>query len=195
MSLLSPDVEQTVFLAAFLFWLLFTFVIERFLRGGGPYSEERTKEDRGSALVIYFSTFAAIIIAFSLGGANVTLLPEWAFFIGIPFMFLGMLIRGWAIRTLKGYFLFTVGVREHQKVVDTGPYRLVRHPAYTGAIICSVGIGLAVQSLAGLLLLLLVSTLAYGYRISVEERALLKDLGEPYAAYVSRTKRLIPFVF
>jgi len=195
LSLLPPDVEQAIFLAAFLFWLLFTFLIERFLRGGGSYGGERTKEDKGSALVIYFSTFAAIIIAFSLGGANITLLPEWSFFIGILLMFLGMLIRGWAIRTLKGYFLFTVGVREHQAVVETGPYRLVRHPAYTGAILCFVGIGLAVQSLAGLLLLLLVSTASYGYRIRVEERALLKGLGEPYAAYMSHTKRLIPFVF
>ena len=195
MSLLPPDVEQAVFLAVFLFWLLFTFVIERFLRGRGSFSGERTREDRGSALAIYFSTFASIDIAFSLGGANFMLLPEWTFFIGIALMSLGMLIRGWAIRTLKGYFLFTVGVREDQKVVEAGPYRLVRHPAYSGAILCFVGIGLAVQSLAGLILLLLVSIAAYAYRMSVEERALLKGIGEPYAAYMSRTKRLIPFIF
>ena len=123
------------------------------------------------------------------------LLPEWTFFIGIALMSLGMLIRGWAIRTLKGYFLFAVGVREDQKVVEAGPYRLVRHPAYSGAILCFVGIGLAVQSLAGLILLLLVSIAAYAYRMSVEDRALLKGIGEPYAAYMSRTKRLIPFIF
>lgn len=195
MSILPTEAEPAIFYAAFLFWLLFTFVIERLLRGPSPGGTEKTQEDRGSGLVIYLSIFAAIVVAFSLGGANVTPLPEWAFVLGIPLMLLGMLVRGWAIRTLKDFFLFKVGVREDQKVVEAGPYRMVRHPAYSGAILSMVGIGLAVQSLAGLLVLLLLSAIAYGYRIRVEERALLKDFGEPYAAYMRRTKRLVPFVF
>ena len=158
-------------------------------------SAKRTQEDRGSALVIILSIFMAIAVASFLGGANVTPLPEWAFFIGIPLMFLGMLVRGWAIRTLRAHFLFTVGVLEDQRVIESGPYRLVRHPAYGGAILTMLGIGLAIQSLAAVLVLLLLSGIAYWYRISVEEKALLKDLGEPYAAYMGRTKRLIPFVF
>ena len=109
-------------------------------------------------------------------------------------MFLGMLVRGWAIRTLKEFFLFTVGVREGHKVIESGPYRLVRHPAYAGAILTMVGIGFALQSLAALLILLLLSGVAYGYRIQVEEKALVKDLGQPYVEYMGRTKRLIPFV-
>lgn len=194
MSLLPQEVELAVFYAAFLFWLAFTFVVERVLRGSVPGGGERTREDRGSALVIYFSVFAAIVVAFSLGGANVTLLPEWTFFIGIPVMFLGMAVRAWAIRALRGFFLFTVGVREGQRVVESGPYRLVRHPAYGGAMLTMAGIGLAIQSLAGLVILLALSGLAYGYRIRVEERALVKDLGRPYAEYMARTKRLIPFL-
>jgi len=78
--------------------------------------------------------------------------------------------------------------------VETGPYRLVRHPSYSGAIVTMIGIGLAIQSLAGLLILLVLSGVAYAYRIRVEEEALQKDLGEQYSSYMRRTKRLIPFV-
>ena len=195
MSLLPPEVEVEVFYAAFGFWLVFTFVFERMLRGGGTHAAARTREDRGSAVAIFLTTFAAVVVGFALAGANVTPLPEWTLFVGIPFMFLGMLLRGWAVRTLKGFFLFTVGVREDQQVVEAGPYRLVRHPAYAGAILTFVGIGLAIQSLAAALLLLLLSCLVYWYRIKVEEAALARDLGEPYVEYMSRTKRLIPHVF
>ena len=194
MSLIPPEVELAIFYSAFVFWLAFTFVVERMIRGRGSDGGERTRKDRGSALVIYFSIFAAIIVGFSLGGANVTPLPEWVFFVGIPLMFLGMLVRGWAIRTLKEFFLFTVGVREGHKVIESGPYRLVRHPAYAGAILTMVGIGLALQSLAALQILLLLSGVAYGYRIQVEEKALDKDHGQPNVKYMCRTKRLNPFV-
>ena len=194
MSLLPPEVETAVFYAAFLIWLLFVFVIERAIAGRGGRRERRTSEDRGSALVIYFSIFGSIIVAFSLGGDGVTPLPEWTFFVGIPLMFLGLAIREWAVTTLGGFFLFRVGVLEDHRVVDKGPYRLVRHPSYTGAIVTMIGIGLAIQSLAGLLILLMLSGVAYAYRIMVEERSLRRDLGEQYSSYMRRTKRLIPFL-
>ena len=195
MSLLPSDVELGVFYAAFLAWLVFTFVVERMIRGGGAPSAERTRGDRGSGLLIYLSVFASIVVAFSLAGAGVALLPEWTFFLGIPLMFAGMAVRAWAIMTLRGFFLFRVGVLRDHRVVETGPYSRVRHPSYGGAIITMAGMGLAVQSLAALLMLLLFCGVAYWYRIRVEEKAMLNDLGEPYAEYMGRTKRLIPFDF
>jgi protein-S-isoprenylcysteine O-methyltransferase Ste14 len=194
LSLLPADVELAVFYTVFGVWLLFAFVIESMIIGKGGRKERRTLEDRGSALLIYLSIVAAIVVAFQLGGANVTPLPEWTFFVGIFLMLFGIVVREWAVVTLKGFFLFRVGVLEDHRVVESGPYRLVRHPGYTGAIVTMTGIGLAVQSLAALLVLLLLSGIAYGYRIMVEERALLKDLGEPYSEYMRRTKRLIPFL-
>lgn len=88
-----------------------------------------------------------------------------------------------------------MSVFEGHKLVDNGPYRLVRHPGYAGSILTMVGIGFAVQSWAAVLILSLVCGIAYGYRIRVEEAALLKELGEDYSKYMSRTKRLIPFIF
>ena len=82
-----------------------------------------------------------------------------------------------------------------QKVVDTGPYRYIRHPSYTGALMTQVGIGLSLGNWVGMLALLVCMTVAYSYRISVEEKALIAALGEPYKQYMQRTRRIIPFLF
>jgi protein-S-isoprenylcysteine O-methyltransferase Ste14 len=190
-----PLIEQVIFYAVFIIWLVFTFLIERIIIGKESGRTARTREDRGSFLLIYLSVFVSIIVAFGFAGAGITPLPDWLFIVGILLMLLGIFVREWAVTTLRGYFSFRVSVREDHKVIESGPYRLVRHPAYSGSILTMVGIGLAVQSSAAVLLLLAFCGIAYGYRIRVEETALLKELGEEYSKYMSRTKRLIPFIF
>jgi protein-S-isoprenylcysteine O-methyltransferase Ste14 len=109
-------------------------------------------------------------------------------------MYLGVLVRQYAIAILGRFFSLSVQISEDHKVVDKGPYRLVRHPSYTGIIITFIGLGLAVQSLGALLVLVLFFGISFGYRMRVEERALLSGLGQDYASYMKRTKRLIPFL-
>ena len=109
-------------------------------------------------------------------------------------MLVGVLVRQWAIAVLGRFFSLTVRVAEDHRVVVKGPYRLVRHPSYTGVLITFIGLALAVQSSGALLVLLAVFSVSYGYRMRVEERVLLSELGQDYAEYMKRTKRLIPFL-
>ncbi len=109
-------------------------------------------------------------------------------------MLLGVFVRQWAIAVLGRFFSLTVRVAEDHRVIDKGPYRLVRHPSYTGVLITFIGLSLAVQSLGALLVLLGVFVVSYGYRMRVEEKTLLSELGEDYANYMKRTKRLIPYI-
>src|SRR2546426_9294116 len=109
-------------------------------------------------------------------------------------MLLGVLVRQWAIAVLGRFFSLTVRVATDHQVVTRGPYKLVRHPSYTGVLITFIGLGLAVQSLGALLVLVLFFGISFGYRMLVEERALLSGLGQDYASYMKRTKRLIPFL-
>ncbi|TMI39062.1 isoprenylcysteine carboxylmethyltransferase family protein, partial [Candidatus Bathyarchaeota archaeon] len=121
-------------------------------------------------------------------------LPDWVFYPGIFLMLLGIVIRQYAIAVLGRFFSLTVRVAEDHKVVDRGPYKLVRHPSYTGVLVTFLGLGLAVQSWAAILTLLIVFTVAYGYRMRVEEKTLISQLGEDYLNYMKRTKRLIPYL-
>jgi protein-S-isoprenylcysteine O-methyltransferase Ste14 len=183
-----------LFDTAYFFWIaseLFGAVLVPRLRRRGATRVER---DRGSGPLVIFTVFVSIILALSFGYAGVGVLPDWAFYLGIFLMFLGVLIRQWAIAVLGQFFSLTVRVAEDHRVVEKGPYRLVRHPSYTGVLITFIGLGLAVQSWGALLVLLGVFSAAFGYRMRVEEKTLLSELGDNYASYMKRTKRLIPYL-
>ena len=152
------------------------------------------RRDRGSGALVILTVFISISIAFAFGYAGVGMLPDWIFYLGIFLMLLGVLVRQYAIAILGRFFSLTVQIAEDHKVVEKGPYRLVRHPSYTGIMITFAGLGLAVQSLVAVFVLLLFFGISFGYRIYVEERALLSGLGQDYASYMKRTKRLIPFL-
>jgi protein-S-isoprenylcysteine O-methyltransferase Ste14 len=108
---------------------------------------------------------------------------------------IGLALRLWAIRTLGSFFTSTVRVTEDQRVVDSGPYRVLRHPSYTGALVTPLGLAVALQSAIGGLVLLAAGIPAYLYRIRVEEAALSDGLGEAYRGYQERTWKLLPFVY
>ena len=154
----------------------------------------RVKRDRGSRALILLTVGGSLIIALYFGYGGFERLPDWLFYPGIFLMLLGVALRQWAIAVLGRFFSLNVQVVEDHQVVDKGPYRLVRHPSYTGLLITFIGISLAVQSLGALLVLLAVFTVSFGYRIRVEEKTLLSELGESYASYMKRTKRLIPYL-
>ena len=81
-----------------------------------------------------------------------------------------------------------------QKVIDTGPYAIVRHPMYAGALLLVAGIPPALGSLAGLIAFVPFAA-AIIWRLLDEEAFLTAQL-PGYAAYTRKTRyRLIPFVW
>jgi protein-S-isoprenylcysteine O-methyltransferase Ste14 len=121
---------------------------------------------------------------------------DWPVFgVGLALMAAGIAVRQWAIRTLGRFFTVDVRVHPDQQVVTSGPYRWVRHPAYTGMIVFLLGVGLALTNWASLALLATIPTAALVVRIHAEERALLDGLGEPYRRYAATHRRLVPGVW
>ena len=117
------------------------------------------------------------------------------FFVGICFMLLGIALRWYSAGTLGKYFTFDVAIQTGQTLVEVGPYRYLRHPSYSGALLTLLGFGLALGNWLGLAANLSSMGFAYAYRISVEEAALVSALGESYKQYMRRTWRLVPFLF
>ncbi len=161
------------------------------LRGQGA---TRVRRDRGSTALVLLTVWISLGVALAFGYGGVGRLPDWIFYLGIFLMLLGIGVRQWAIAVLGRFFSLNVRVVEDHRVVDKGPYRLVRHPSYTGVLITFIGLSLAVQSLGALLVLLAVFTISFGYRMRVEEKTLLSELGDSYASYMQRTKRIIPYL-
>ncbi len=152
------------------------------------------RRDRGSVLLILISIITSLIVAFSFASAGVAMLPSWVFYPGIALMLAGIMFRQWSIFVLGRFFSPAVRIQREHTVVDTGPYRYVRHPSYTGALMIFIGLGLALQSWGAVVVLVLLFAIAYGYRMYVEEQSLISQLGDAYVEYKHRTKRLIPYV-
>jgi protein-S-isoprenylcysteine O-methyltransferase Ste14 len=89
-------------------------------------------------------------------------------------------------------FRMTVEVDTGQKVVDTGPYRWVRHPSYSGILLLLAGLGLVYGNWPALGILLVLPAGVLIHRIFVEEAVLTEVIGRAYAVYAARTKRLVP---
>ncbi len=66
----------------------------------------------------------------------------WPVALGVVVFVLGLALRAWAVRELGRFFKFTVVVQSDHRVVDTGPYGLIRHPSYTGLLMVELGLGI-----------------------------------------------------
>jgi protein-S-isoprenylcysteine O-methyltransferase Ste14 len=184
-----------IFWSTFASWILPEINAWRLKRS----TDSSKTRDRGSLSVIVFLWWLGIAMDFSFS----LLLPHAAvlwnraplFFVGISMMLLGIALRWYSAAVLGKYFTFDVAVQSGQILIEVGPYRYIRHPSYSGALLTLLGFGLALGNWAGLTAALLCLGSAYAYRISVEEAALTSLLGDSYKQYMKRTRRLVPFLF
>jgi protein-S-isoprenylcysteine O-methyltransferase Ste14 len=106
----------------------------------------------------------------------------------------GYLLMGWALLRLRGnYQAGGSAPRAKDRMIVTGPYRLVRHPMYTAALCIALGLACLTQSLACFAVFGLYALLIW-LLIPAEEAALIRAYGEEYATYQRRVSRLIPFM-
>jgi protein-S-isoprenylcysteine O-methyltransferase Ste14 len=118
-----------------------------------------------------------------------------AFAAGMVVLLGGLVLRGWSIKTLGEYFTGRVMVSTDQPVITAGPYRLLRHPSYTGLLLACAGVGLASANWVAVAAMVVLPLAAVLWRIRAEENALLGTLGDRYRAYASQHKRLVPLVW
>jgi len=156
-------------------------------------------QDHGSLVILVTLQWIGLGLNFLLGryfpAAAIAWQPGSLFVLGLVFIFLGVGLRWYAIWTLGHYFTRDVAVSIDQQVVQDGPYRLVRHPAYSGTFLTMLGVGLALTNWASLTSLLLCVFIGHFYRVRIEEQALIHTLGQPYIDYMRHTKRFIPWIF
>jgi protein-S-isoprenylcysteine O-methyltransferase Ste14 len=154
--------------------------------------------DAGSLPLIWIVILVSMLIGMLLASyVPAAALPTGPglYIAGFTIFGIGALIRWYSIFYLGRFFTVDVRVSADHKVIDTGPYRLIRHPSYTGVLLEFIGFAICVGNVLSMVVILLPTFCAFLYRIRVEEQALQNGLGESYLTYMRRTKRLIPFVY
>jgi protein-S-isoprenylcysteine O-methyltransferase Ste14 len=143
----------------------------------------------------------AIVTAILLGrhtwsgwlGAKVVPGGWTRYWIAVALTAAGLALCLWARRTLAGNWSGTVTIKVGHELVQSGPYRSVRHPIYTGILLMILGTGLASGEVHGLLAFLITLT-ALWLRSRVEERWMSEEFGAQYTLYREKSWALIPLV-
>ncbi len=183
------------------FWASYTawFLSEVWIFWRDRRAVQGENVDRGSRglliAALYSGVFSAFWVVYATPGAAMrgpmTLLAA----VGVALMWAGMGLRLWAVLTLGRFFRTSVLLQDDHRLVTDGPYRFLRNPSYTGALITLSGVGVALANWWSLALTLGAGLVAYGWRMRIEQRAMHARFGEAYARYKRRSWALIPFVW
>ena len=168
----------TVLVCAF-----YVLTIWCYLRRGPAVATSRSVTAHAAALAATWAPFALPLLHGGRPGAAQQTVAD-------ALMVAGMTWSVWSLRYLGRNVSVLAQARA---VVDTGPYRWVRHPLYAGEIVAGFGLAIAANSLAAAAVWLMIVGLQ-AYRAVREEQVLLRAL-PGYAGYRERTAALLPGVF
>jgi protein-S-isoprenylcysteine O-methyltransferase Ste14 len=161
---------------------------------GRAASLETSADDQGTTRMIVTAYGLAAELPLLLRRVPAPELPPAAAPAGLVLQAAGLGLRAWSMRTLGDSYTRTLQTGQEQAVITAGPYRLVRHPGYTGSLLTWTGFALTSRSVPVLALVGGLLGRAYQRRIAAEEQLLARDL-PGYAAYQARTRKLVPFVW
>lgn len=157
------------------------------------------RRDQGTLRVLHLGIGAAVAVAvgqsLQAGGSFAPGVRAPLFWSGCALMAAGLVLRAWSVRVLAHYFTVNLAIRDGHRLVRSGPYRLLRHPSYTGALATFLGFALALGNAWSLAVIAVVVTAAFLWRIRVEEALLRDAFPEAWPAYARQTWRLLPYLW
>jgi protein-S-isoprenylcysteine O-methyltransferase Ste14 len=166
-------------------------LLDRRLKAGpGGETKKGQKVVQAIASVVFLADFVVPAFDHRFGWSPI---PPWAAIAGALMMLIGFWIT-FAVFKENTFTSATIEVAKNQKVISTGPYALIRHPMYTGALIMLFGIPLALGSWLGEFVNIPM-TIAIIWRLLDEEKLLVREL-PGYAEYRGTVRqRLVPYVW
>ena len=194
MNLHSIDSSNRVLLWIMVPSILFWVAME--IRQGFTRRPEGVKSKRGSPIFIRIAVIIGVGVSVLLNHTwpNTHIWPGFGW-IALVTLEGGIALRLWSFQTLGRYFTFTVQTSADQPVITAGPYSVIRHPGYAGIILAYMSVLIIATNWWFVLGVGTGLLAALVFRITVEERALLGELGASYKEYAATHKRLVPFIW
>jgi protein-S-isoprenylcysteine O-methyltransferase Ste14 len=113
---------------------------------------------------------------------------------GYGLLLAGMLFAGWARLFLGGNWSSNVTLKQDHTLVRSGPYRIVRHPIYTGLLVALSGTAIAIGELRCFLGVVL-AAVAWKIKSISEEALMVQEFGDQYTRYREQVKGLVPYLW
>jgi protein-S-isoprenylcysteine O-methyltransferase Ste14 len=133
-------------LASFVPWIIFSIYWEIAAKNSAPAIKSETRFSRGIHVVL--ANAALLLIFFPVRGLNQRFLPDLLFIkvFGLAIECAGIALAVWARRILGRNWSGEITIKKDHELVRSGPYAIVRHPMYAGALIMIAGIPPALGS-------------------------------------------------
>jgi protein-S-isoprenylcysteine O-methyltransferase Ste14 len=187
MSLSFPNGAR-LFIIVFVIWAA-SEVVNTF---GIRHSRPTKSKDQGSYWIVLLVIWGSILVSLLAHALNLGVFRGNLQYLGLGLVASGIALREWAVVSLGRLFTVKVTVDSDQTLVRDGPYRWVRHPAYSGSMLTLVGFPLALGTWVGVVPALILSFAGYLYRVRIEEKAMLEVLANEYREYMQHTWRFFP---
>lgn len=172
-----------------LYWVISAFFVQKTKTSEGFWARLLHFVPTGLGLFLIFHQDLASDLALGFFSRDVV----WSF-AGFVLTFVGLIYSVWARTHLGRNWSGTITVKEGHRLIRTGPYRLSRHPIYTGFLLAVLGSALAARTYEALLGFMII-LVAYVVKMRREEAFLIREFGQEYEAFRQEVKALIPFIF
>ena len=193
----SDMIFRTLFVLAFIFMVIIRVYYQSKVlhdKGKIEIKEGRLSLIAGSIAALTSIVFGAEYIFFPgyFSFAYILRFPDWLRWLGALFLAGGITILGVAHHHLGKSFHSLVVSKENQVLVETGPYRWIRHPIYTAYLMNYLGGGLLSSNLVLTTVPVIMYVILVATRMGQEETVLIELFGQKYVDYMKRTGRLVP---
>jgi protein-S-isoprenylcysteine O-methyltransferase Ste14 len=190
--------QPLVFWATVVAWVVLDvrLALVGFARGErGP--SPTTRAETGSSRLGLVVLDGAMVSGLAVAAVRSLVLPgsSTLLVVGLVVAWSGLGLRWWAKHTLGRLFVAALVIQDGHHIVDTGPYAVIRHPGYAGAVLAMLGMGVATANVGAIVLMGLLPLVLFAWRIPIEERLLVTGLGRPYIDYQAATARLVPRIW
>lgn len=168
----------------------------------GALRTKRTVQSQSSASQLLYTAILLVgVYMIFAKQSGIPWLDRQLFSVNIPIVLAGLLVvligvafSIWGRLILGSNWSNRVTVKENHTLVRTGPYRIVRHPIYSGILLGMLGSALqrgGIRCFVGVL----ICGLSFWLKTRAEERFMVQSFGEQYLHYRDKVKALAPFIF
>jgi protein-S-isoprenylcysteine O-methyltransferase Ste14 len=174
-------------------WVALTFYWEYAGRNAATAVRSETQSSRGLHVGLVSLAQLMVILPFR-GVERIVPVYGWLMDVGVAVTLLGAGFAVWARNRLGRNWSGEITIKEEHRLIRTGPYKVVRHPIYTGLLAMYVGTAMVAGTwlaAAGVVL----AMLAYWRKVRLEERNLEEAFGAEYKEYSEETWAILPGVF
>lgn len=185
------QMAQNVLGISLLLWVLIEYRIMT------KQSKRPNKKDIKAIILFSFITLIFVVSSIQLFRRHIGYFDnslDYLFWIGILLIYTGVFFRQYSMRIMGNQYVATLQIQEKPGLITSGPFKILRHPCYTGFMVALWGLGLTFLNWIFLIMVILFSLYMFISQIHIEEKELLKYFGNDYLEYKKRTKKLIPFI-